>query len=395
MRGSWKFAFLYFSEGAPIGFIWWALPTLLRSQDVSVAHISALTATLVLPWTFKFVLAPMVDLLRGPYWNLKSWIIFAQIGMGLCLVPLVRIPMDTQFTWWFRLLMLHAVFAALQDVSVDALAVNKVRPEDRGRVNGLMQLGMLAGRGVFGGVSIWMVKEFGIHAVMIALILSIWSTSLLALSFSGETIKKPKLGEYQKLIREMLGKGSMWRGLLFALTAEASFKACGGLAGPLLVDRGASEELSAFFFSVVVVSAMVSGSLLGGFFADKRSRGTAVWATLGLSVSSVILFALCDLAGCELGLLVPLLAFVYLCAGLFTAASYALFMDLSDQRIAALQYSLFMACINGCESWSVALSGRLVSQVGYGGALLFTSLLGMCLAGPVFWFLTPDLQRKE
>jgi len=31
------FTVLYASEGAPIGFIWWALPTLLRSSDVPVA----------------------------------------------------------------------------------------------------------------------------------------------------------------------------------------------------------------------------------------------------------------------------------------------------------------------------------------------------------------------
>lgn len=31
------FTVLYASEGAPIGFIWWALPTLLRSADVPVS----------------------------------------------------------------------------------------------------------------------------------------------------------------------------------------------------------------------------------------------------------------------------------------------------------------------------------------------------------------------
>ena len=34
------FTLLYFSEGAPIGLIWWALPTLLRTQDVAVEKIT-------------------------------------------------------------------------------------------------------------------------------------------------------------------------------------------------------------------------------------------------------------------------------------------------------------------------------------------------------------------
>jgi hypothetical protein len=38
--------------------------------------------------------------------------------------------------------------------------------------------------------------------------------------------------------------------------------------------------------------------------------------------------------------------------GLFTAASYALFMDLTDPKLGGTQFSAFMAATNGCESWS-------------------------------------------
>ncbi len=51
------FAALYLSEGAPIGFIWWALPTRLRMAGVTVEQITLLTAVLVLPWAFKFLWA--------------------------------------------------------------------------------------------------------------------------------------------------------------------------------------------------------------------------------------------------------------------------------------------------------------------------------------------------
>lgn len=39
------FAF-YFAEGAPIGFIWWAIPTLLRQHGVEIHRITAFTAIL-------------------------------------------------------------------------------------------------------------------------------------------------------------------------------------------------------------------------------------------------------------------------------------------------------------------------------------------------------------
>jgi len=55
------FTLLYLSEGAPIGFIWWAMPTRLRAAGVSVEEITWLTAILVLPWTFKWLWAPVID----------------------------------------------------------------------------------------------------------------------------------------------------------------------------------------------------------------------------------------------------------------------------------------------------------------------------------------------
>jgi hypothetical protein len=58
------FFLLYACEGAPIGFLWWALPAELRARGVPVAEITLLTSTLVLPWTFKFVWAPLLDGLR-------------------------------------------------------------------------------------------------------------------------------------------------------------------------------------------------------------------------------------------------------------------------------------------------------------------------------------------
>ena len=77
------FAALYLSEGAPIGFLWLALPTRLKASGVSIENITALTAALVIPWTFKFAWAPLVDVLRSPRWTLKHWVLSMQLLMGV------------------------------------------------------------------------------------------------------------------------------------------------------------------------------------------------------------------------------------------------------------------------------------------------------------------------
>jgi len=81
---------LYACEGAPIGFIWWTLPTELRTRGVAVQDITGLTALLVLPWALKFLWAPLVDALTERPRSL-SWVIAAaQSGMLLTLCPCSR-----------------------------------------------------------------------------------------------------------------------------------------------------------------------------------------------------------------------------------------------------------------------------------------------------------------
>ena len=73
---------LYFTEGAPIGFIWWAMPTLLRRENVAIASITSLTAILVIPWIFKFLWAPIIDSLRNVKRGYKFWIFVSQSLMA-------------------------------------------------------------------------------------------------------------------------------------------------------------------------------------------------------------------------------------------------------------------------------------------------------------------------
>jgi MFS family permease len=125
------FTALYVSEGGPIGFIWWALPTMLRKAGVEVPRITALTALLILPWMFKFLWAPLVDAGRTPRWGFRAWIISAQLAMGLSLLPLIWLDPVGHFNWWGALLLVHAFCAATQDVAIDALAINSVPMEHR------------------------------------------------------------------------------------------------------------------------------------------------------------------------------------------------------------------------------------------------------------------------
>lgn len=383
------FVLLYASEGAPIGFIWWALPTLLRSADVPVARITSLTALLLLPWVFKFLWAPLLDLLRGPRWGYRSWLVSMQSVMGFSLIPLIWIDPVADFEAWRTLLFIHACAAATQDIAIDALAIGAVPAEERGALNGAMQAGMLVGRSLFGG-GILLVGGLAGRSAMIAA-LTAWILIALGAALRLEKLEPPRDGARSLVgtARVALRERSTWLGLAFALIAAAGFEATGQLAGPFLVDRGVSNETIGVFFGVFVVAAMLIGGVAGGMLADRWARTTV--AALGLCgfVAAIALLAVADLSGSAgTPLRIGLLTLMYFFVGQFTASSYAIFMDLTHPRIAATQFSAFMAGTNACESWSAWSGGLIVARHGYP-----VSFLVMCAASLCALPLLRSIQR--
>jgi len=390
------FTVLYACEGAPIGFIWWAIPTLLREADVPVSQITSLTALLVLPWVLKFLWAPMLDALRGPRWGYRAWVTAAQCVMGLTLVPLVWVDPVQGFATWRALLLIHAVAAATQDVAIDALAIGTVPPDQRGKINGAMQAGMLVGRSLFGGGVLLAGAWLGREAVILALVAWILG-GLTLLAFAREADQRTTASTLPTPRAMLTALVAVARqratrvGLAFALVSAAAFEAAGQLAGPYLVDRGVPTGTIGLFFGVFVVASTLAGGLIGGWLSDRWGRERSAGVFLAGVVASVALLGVLDAAGTTShNLLIAVLSGMYFCVGLFTVASYALFMDLTDPRLGATQFSTFMAATNACESWSGLAGGRLVDSAGYSTAFLVMSVVSLLSLS-----LLPPLQRAR
>ena len=133
---------LYFAQGVPWFFVATALVTFLvdngtMDDDQKLALISAG----MLPWIIgKLVLGPVIDRYRFPSMGRRRpWVILAQLGMLLTMAAflLVDDPAENLGTLGLFFL-IHNVFAALQDVSSDALAVDMLGDEELPLANGLM-----------------------------------------------------------------------------------------------------------------------------------------------------------------------------------------------------------------------------------------------------------------
>jgi len=395
------FCLLYFSEGAPMGFLWWALPVRLRESGMPGPDVAALLSLLVLPWAFKFLWAPFADAIDHPQFTLRTWILGSQVLMTLTLLPLLSLESYAQSGMLTTILVLHACAAATQDVGIDTLAIRLLPAEERGEANGWMQVGLLGARALFGGGALVAARSFGDTAVVLGLIAAIWGASAVLLLGVPQRALRRRLAAAGTApaatltsgVTTVLSDRATWIGLAFAATAGAGFKSSTAMAGTFMLDRGAGSESIGMFFLAPAVLAMALGAWSGGRIADRHPRIAAVAVfeiSAALVVAAIGCIALADPAAVPAGALFALFTLLYFAIGLATAASYALFMDITTPETAATQFCIFMAGINLCEAWSTRAFGELLENGGYASAFI-----AMAAVSVVALMLLPLLRRQR
>ena len=131
---------LYTAQGIPSGFISFTLIAFLAERGYSAAAIGNMLFWVYLPWVFKFLWGPYVDTYHYlPMGRRRPWILGAQTGMVLTIFIIVFVPdIENKVFLLTGLLFCHNLFASLQDVAVDGLAVDILSPEEFGKINGFM-----------------------------------------------------------------------------------------------------------------------------------------------------------------------------------------------------------------------------------------------------------------
>jgi len=417
-----SFFFLYLTEGIPNGFALVALVTQMRRQGVAPADIGVFAAAFGLPWAFKWVMGPAVDLFYSDRLGRRRlWIVAMQLGM--CVTLLAAIPFDfaTRIKALSWLIVLHNVFAATQDVAIDALACGTLEEHERGTANGLMFAGSYAGAAV-GGSGVLFLLGLGVplHATYYFVIGAVLAVTLLV----ALRLREPAREETPAV-------GATWRSLVLALRAYCK-EACGaffgtraaavGLAVALLpmgayalslaltnnlaVELGMSDTFIAkLTLACTLITALAC--VLGGYLSDRFGRrrtlafyvaGTAVPTLLmawGMYRLGWIFPVPVDLANRP----VPPQALIWLYVGagllysLFQGLMYgtrtALFMDVCHPAVAATQFTAYMALLNLVISYSTYWQCGVVTKLGYPLVMTLDAGLGLvCL------FLLPFMAKQ-
>jgi len=430
------FFLLYVCEGLPQGFTATAVALEFKRMGMTGAAIGSFSAIIMLPWTWKFLMGPLVDNfhIKG-LGRRKQWIIFTQLGMvGTLIAAILCFPSSAVGSKAFigmavftQILLIHNIFAASQDVAIDALACSTLEEHERGLANGLMFAGAQIGAAIGGSGVIYLKASLGFKTaallapVVIAAILTMVVFLILeknTRTTDPEETQVPHHTFAHSLERTAAYLAVVFRvffttrrgllGLLLALVPS------GGMALSLTVSNVLTPTLGMTDNEIATMGLFCSViftvfCMTGGFLSDRFGRRL----TLGMFSAATLLPTLW--MGWQLhknGWHFPAAAspdgtwprhealisawwaasIVYsVFQGLMYGIRTAFFMDIVEPRIAATHFTACMALLNVVTIYSYWWEGKAITALadqGWGFTYLQIFLLDAAI-GAVFLLILP------
>jgi PAT family beta-lactamase induction signal transducer AmpG len=406
---------LYFAQGLPYGFVSVSLVAWLAEQGLSTAETGRLLFWAGVPWSLKFLWGPVIDRYTiASMGRRRPWIIIAQAMMALTVLSMAVLSDPAhQLVGLSWLICVHNVFNSLQDVAVDALAVDVLKEDERGRANGLMWGSKYLGIGV-GGAGIATVLAWGGFEaalyVQVAILFGIMCIPLFFRERPGEKRLPWSEGEAdpEVLASRPESMAGVARSLLKAFSLRSSM-ICVLVAVTCYIPFGVSDAVSPVFFTqelgwssesyaqIIGGPGMICGlvaAVLGGWLVDRfGARSMMALGFIGGAIAFV-LFGLFQSMWQNTAIVVFYLCFQQFFVSLSTVGKFALFMGVSWVRVAGTQFTAYMALLNLSRSLGNLAAGPMDEYLEYGEMFI---LCGVFLAGVslLLPFIDPGQTRRD
>ncbi len=384
---------LGFSSGLPLFLTSRTLQAWMTMSNVDLTTIG-LFSLVALPYSLKFLWAPLVDRFIPPFLGRRrGWILIAQVLLILAIGAMgLHDPQRGLQLIAFNAVMI-ALFSATQDVVIDAYRTD-----------------VLADREMAGGVAIYVVGYrialivTGSLAFIMADRLSwpityMFLAGLMLIGVVGNFLApEPKLHDAPpktmteavvlplKEFFQRAGVGKGFAVLLFIVLYKLSDSLAQNMATPFLLMTGFSQTDIGAIAGGLGLGATIIGALSGGAIAGRIGINRSLWVFGGLQAVSNLMYYFLSIIGKSYPFLVTTMVVENFCTGLVTAGFLAFLMSMCSVRFSATQFALLSSLMAASRDIIIAPAGGIAEAVGWPTFFLITLVAGIpgLLLLPVF-----------
>lgn len=351
----------------------------LSGVDLSMIGLFALVG---LPYTLKFLWAPLFDRYTPSFLGRRrGWLLIAQLALIIAILALSRIDVESS-TWRLAgAAFLVTLFAASQDIVVDAYRRESLADEELGLGASLYVYGYRVGLLVAGGGGLILATYIGfpnLYRLMAVLMLlgvitTLWAPEPPVSEGQPQSLREAVIEPFV----EYFQRHQAWLMLGFVLLYKIGDTMAAQMTTPFYLDLGFSTEQIGVVVKLFGFWATVLGGLLGGVLVLRWGILRSLWVFGIFQGVSTLGFALLALMGKDITALATVIAFENLTGGMGTAAFVAYMGSLTNKRFTATQYALLSSFMGIPRVVIAAPTGYLAGMLGWAGFFFGCALIAI------------------
>lgn len=372
------------ASGMPLFLLLQLLPVWLRMEQVSLQDIGLL-ALVQLPYTWKFIWAPLLDRYGIPGLPRRhGWMFVLQLGLAAGMFAMGLWSPQSQLLAISICAVLVGLFSASLDVIIDAYRRELLPDAELGlgnsihvqayRISSLIpaSLGL-----ILAGYLPWSMVFMVMAGFMVAgAVVSLFVPQLAEIPASQRpaTLRQAFVLPFKEYLSRR-GVGGACAVLAFIVLYKFGDSMATSLSSALFVDLGFSALEIGTIAKHAALWPSIVGALVGGLLMVKIGINRALWLFGVVQLATIFGFVWLSQTYHNPWVLATVLACEYFGVGLGTAAFVAFMARETSPALAATQYALFSAISAMPRIFGSATSGFLVSGANPEGLSGFSATL--------------------
>lgn len=362
-------------SGIPLALTSSVLSAMLTQYGIDIKTIG-LFAIVGLPYSFKFLWAPLLDNMKVPYLSgclgrRRAQLVLISSLLAIAIAMLGQTSPQNYILYTALAALVVAFMSASQDIVIDALRIEMLQDDEQAAgasmiVNGY-RLGMIvssAGSLYLAHFNSWPITYLGM-----ALILSI--AALISIVLYKEspyiaTVKKYKswgenfIHSFIDPLKDIYSRTRFWYVLLFIVFFKLSDALIMSLTTPFLLHVGFDLLDIANVSKTFGIMATIAGGLVGGYIGNKLNPLNFIRISLILEMVSNLSYLLLIYTGPEIQSLFVVVSIENICSGISTAALVAYMSQICNKNFPASQYAALSAFASLGRTFISGFSGFIV-----------------------------------
>ncbi len=376
--------FTGFSSGLPLWLLINLVPAWLRTEGVDLKSIG-LFALIGLPYTWKFLWAPLLDRYALPLGRRRGWMLAMHVALIASIIGLGQLQPQTDIWNIAYLAAVVAFFSASLDIAIDAFRRELLPDRELGLGSSIHVNAYRVASLIPGSLSLILADRlpwptvFTITALF--MLPGVAMTLLVREPERAATLPRSLRDAVVLPFREFIDR-SGWRQALLVLAFIFLYKLgdsmATALATPFYLDMGFTKTEIGIVAKNAGLWASVFGGMLGGLWMVRIGINKGLWLFGVVQLVSIFGFAwLASLGRPDIWVLGVVIAFEALGVGLGTVAYVAYIARTTDPRYTATQLALFTSLSAVPRTVVNASTGWIVGQTGWFNFFLICAALAV------------------